>query len=600
MARANAISYSNDITPKKLQDSAGGGGRPADEISPVKPNPGGTAVAQSNKNVQAVNIDGGTAPAKHVPDVILPKEETSSVTASDIVAGTGLGPGIILPTQEQADKVKQDVVESQTVSSSGIILPTQEQVNAGLDYIAATGKVPTVENLASKTENAKEPNQSGAPDVLPSAAEAKPEAATQTTVPEVVLPQSTWTPVQAQTVTAPQMPEVPTVDIDAMRSQLQQWQETVNAQNAAKIDYATNQSITELQRAEEDAQAQFKEQAESVALDERQGMDNSALYAEARGDKGGIGQAQYNQIQAAAAQNRLAVQQQQTKLSTDTARQIADLRAQGEFEKADAVLETAQAYLTQLTQLEQWAANYGLSAAEFEATLAQWQAEYNAEMAKYQTDVDMYNAEMEYNAGRDQVSDQQWAAEMAEDQRQFNESAKLEREQMTASNQLKEQNQMAEMGMSLLDAGMIPSDAQLKAMGITKEEAQEYIIAAQLTAANTAAGKSQFGTSGATDVNSLYQKLKDAGVTTAEGALAQLTAWGVTSPGNYSDGFTQWYRNNRGTSNATGGITQGMCDQLDIMETRSASDAEMYAYIESLNISDEDKNKLLEAYNIGG
>ena len=36
------------------------------------------------------------------------------------------------------------------------------------------------------------------------------------------------------------------------------------------------------------------------------------------------------------------------KLQTDTARQIADLRAQGEFEKADKVLAISNKYLTEL------------------------------------------------------------------------------------------------------------------------------------------------------------------------------------------------------------------------------------------------------------
>ena len=45
--------------------------------------------------------------------------------------------------------------------------------------------------------------------------------------------------------------------------------------------------------------------------------------------------------------------QAQTKLSTDTARQIADLRAQGEFEKADALLELNQTYLSKLMEIQQ-------------------------------------------------------------------------------------------------------------------------------------------------------------------------------------------------------------------------------------------------------
>ena len=80
-------------------------------------------------------------------------------------------------------------------------------------------------------------------------------------------------------------------------------------------------------------------------INEARAQDNQALYAEWRGDKGGIGAVQYAAVQNAAMEQRRAVNQAQTKLSTDTARRIADLRSQGEFEKADALLELNQAYL---------------------------------------------------------------------------------------------------------------------------------------------------------------------------------------------------------------------------------------------------------------
>jgi hypothetical protein len=170
---------------------------------------------------------------------------------------------------------------------------------------------------------------------------------------------------------------------NSQQALLDQWQRAAMGQAAGRVDYAVNQGVTELQRALEDAQALYKSQAEAAAKDEVQALDNAALYAEARGDKGGIGHSQYNEIQAAAAQNRLAVQQAQTKLSTDTARQIADLRAQGEFEKADKVLEITQQYLSQLISLEQWAAEFGLSQQQFQANLSQWEREFNFAVQQY-------------------------------------------------------------------------------------------------------------------------------------------------------------------------------------------------------------------------
>lgn len=163
---------------------------------------------------------------------------------------------------------------------------------------------------------------------------------------------------------------------------LDQWQAAARQQVTNQTDYAVNQAVQQLLRAEADAQAQFQTQRNQIAGDERNALDNSALYAETRGDRGGIGQAQYNAIQATAAANRQAVNSAQTKLATDTARQVADLRAQGEFEKADNLMEIAQTYLLKLLELQQWAAEYNLDVAKFQSSIAQWQQEFQLQAAK--------------------------------------------------------------------------------------------------------------------------------------------------------------------------------------------------------------------------
>ena len=254
----------------------------------------------------------------------------------------------------------------------------------------------------------------------------------------------------------------------ALRDLLDQWYASAQSQQEGRIDYATQQAITELERALEDAQPQFKEQAESVAKDEMQALDNSALYAEMRGDKGGIGQSQYNEIQAAAAQNRLAVQQAQTKLATDTSRQIADLRAQGEFEKADALLELSQTYLAQLISIEQWAAEYNLSVDQFQASLQQWQAEYDLAMKQYESDLELSKAQLTgaFSDGTPTLSAQE-----------------------TLSSKL------AASAEALLSYGIIPSADQLAAIGMTEKQAQQYVNAVRLEAAAAAANKTSSSSS---------------------------------------------------------------------------------------------------------
>ena len=243
-----------------------------------------------------------------------------------------------------------------------------------------------------------------------------------------------------------------------MGDYLNQWYQNAQQQQQNTIDFGTNQAILELLRNKQDAEAQYQEQRNQIAIDEAKAKDNQALYAEARGDKGGIGAAQYDAIMNTAAQNRLAVNSAQTKLATDTSRQIADLRAQGEYEKADALLTLSQQYLSQLMSLEQWAAEYNLSVAQFNASLKQWQAEFDLKVA------DLLGS---YN-GQQTLSAKQFAF----NQQQYQDSLKADQEKKLAS-----------AGEILLAAGIMPSASQLAAMGMTETDAQSYITAQKVAAA---------------------------------------------------------------------------------------------------------------------
>lgn len=268
-------------------------------------------------------------------------------------------------------------------------------------------------------------------------------------------------------------------DPSGMKSYLDQWLSAAQQQQTNKIDYATQQAINELLRTQKDAEATFQEQRDQIEVEAAKVKDNQALYAERRGDRGGIGAAQYDYISATAAQNHLAVNQAQTKLATDTARQISDLRAQGEYEKADALLSLSQQYLSQLMALEQWSAEYNLSVQQFNASLDQWQAEF-----------DMKAAEITgYYNGQPTIQYQQY------------------------------QNQnLASAGETLLAAGIMPSASQLAAMNMTSDQAQSYITALKL--AQQSGGPTPDAPVVMTDV---YRELYDVGATTYEEALAYLT-----------------------------------------------------------------------------
>jgi len=290
----------------------------------------------------------------------------------------------------------------------------------------------------------------------------------------------------------------------SMGDYLDQWLAAAQKQQVNTIDYGTNQAVLELVRAEQDAQSQFQQQRNQIAIDEANALDNQALYAEARGDKGGIGQAQYNSIMNTAAQNRLQVSQAQTQLSTDTARQIADLRAQGEYEKADALLTLTQKYLSELISLEQWSMEYGLSVAQFNASLQQWQAEYEMAVA----DLTGY-----YNGAP------------------------------TLANQKAQDAQLADAGQTLLAAGIMPSASQLAAMGLTTDQAQSLMTAAQLKAAKGNGG----GGGGLGSPTDVYEWLWRAGAKDAGTAYQILrdNGYGTTDANKYSDYYNEtWYPEN--------------------------------------------------------
>ena len=238
---------------------------------------------------------------------------------------------------------------------------------------------------------------------------------------------------------------------------LDQWRQSAEAQAEQQADYATEQGVKELQRAEEDAQKQFQTQRNQVDIDEAKALSNQVLYSESRGDKGGIGAAQYAAIQNTAAKNRLTVNQSQTKLATDTARQIADLRAQGEFQKADSLLEISQSYLTQLMQLQQWALSYNMSVDDFNNEVDKWKANYEM---------------------------------------QVSEITGTFRGQQTFAAKKAEEGKLADAGAALLDAGIMPSSAQLSAMGMTKSQAQNYVNAVKAAQAGSSGGGSGSGSGG--------------------------------------------------------------------------------------------------------
>ena len=255
-------------------------------------------------------------------------------------------------------------------------------------------------------------------------------------------------PYQLPEISGPNAERLEHVDTTELKNLLQQIVDSQKQQANAQIDYGVEQGVNELNRAMEDAANQYQTQRNQATADELRALDNQALYAEARGDRGGIGEAQYASIQAAAAQNRRAVNDAQTKLGTDTSRQIADLRSKGEFQKADQLLSITQSYLKDLMGLEQWALEANLGVDEFNSRLQQWVDEYNLNVQQFLTDLDLSSAQL---------------------------TGVFANGKQTAATKQRLNESLASSGSALLSAGVLPSRQQLEAMGMTETQAKAYI-----------------------------------------------------------------------------------------------------------------------------
>lgn len=270
-------------------------------------------------------------------------------------------------------------------------------------------------------------------------------------------------------------------DIEVMEEELKAQVQAARKQSDEAIDRSVSQSVTELETAEKAAQEEYREQREAIDLQEALAKDAQVLYAEARGDKGGIGAAQYDSIANTAAENRLKVSQAQTALAADTAAKIARLRSEGEYEKADKALSLTQDYLEKLQEMRRWAAEFQLSEEKFAQSLSQWQAEYDAKLAEMETEKEQWAAEFDYDT---------------------------------------HQSDLQKAGATLLDLGVMPSDSQLQAMGYTRGQAEAYMAAAKLAAADQAAKTAKTAassTNSATESNipggeyALYLAAKESG-----------------------------------------------------------------------------------------
>ena len=180
------------------------------------------------------------------------------------------------------------------------------------------------------------------------------------------------------------------VDTSAIGGYLKEARDAATQEAVGQIDRGVTQGVNELRRVQEDAGERYRTQQNQIDLDERRALDNRAAYDAARGVRGGIAGEQYSSIMNTAVQNRATLNNERTRLSTELSREMATLRANGEWEKSKALLQTTQQYLSQLAQLEQWAQEVNLNVDQFNAQLEQNYLNYLFQLRQMEISTDQW------------------------------------------------------------------------------------------------------------------------------------------------------------------------------------------------------------------
>lgn len=276
------------------------------------------------------------------------------------------------------------------------------------------------------------------------------------------------------------------INYDPERALLQQLTDAQKQQAILQADRTVSQGISETQRNLQDAQSQFQTQKDQIAADEARAKDNQALYAEARGDRGGIGAAQYDAIMNNAAQLNYNVKQEQNKVAQEAQRYIATLRQNGEFEKANQLLQITQAHLAQLMDLYTRERETNLNVDEFNSQIAQWEENYKLNLLNAELDVSnmrLNTFNTLQNARLNQLNAQLGLAQAAQQAGLNNLNAQLNIAGVTGvlggsptwQADVAATQQLANSGQALLQAGIAPSQQQLEAMGLTQDQALSYL-----------------------------------------------------------------------------------------------------------------------------
>ena len=204
------------------------------------------------------------------------------------------------------------------------------------------------------------------------------------------------------------------------------------AQMAQEAQSTANQAVTAgtetLNAGLKKGVSQYKALYEQAQRDQADQIATQRGIEANNGNRGGIGHASYGVAENTYDTEIARIGQAQRQLETDTARQIADLRAQGDYAAADAALASAQAQFQQMYEAQLRADENLRSNYEWNTTLQRQDDENSRKVAE-------------------EVRDLEWEDEAY----------------------------ARKLGELFMSKGLMPTDRMLEMMGITAEDAQRYI-----------------------------------------------------------------------------------------------------------------------------
>jgi hypothetical protein len=218
------------------------------------------------------------------------------------------------------------------------------------------------------------------------------------------------------------------------------------SQRDSAADAALSTAESRLSTAQTAGEKQYEALLSQAQRDRTEAKTTKSAIEQANGNRQKIGASQYDSADQSYDQQRAAIYQARAKLQKDTARQLSDLQAQGEYEKADALLTSKQQELQQI----------------YEDAL---RADTNLR-SNYEYQVGLQREDEEIQREQDET-DKSW---------------------------------LRSIGEMFLQKGVMPTDSSLEAMGIDQDTAQLYINALGYGSGSSSGGSS--GSSGSSSGSS--------------------------------------------------------------------------------------------------